>query len=449
MHVSRHRAIGQSGKSSLGWFRPKGEAASAVWGIADQALISLASFVTLLLLARSLAPGAFGTFVVLYMVLLFAGSLQTTLVTRPHNVLAAPMLDDDYEAYTGGVAAWQLLLALGFCALALAAAGVAFLTGVAMAPMILALAAVLLAGQLQEFARQTRYTRRRANEAFVVDLVRYGGGTAVIVLLWRLDTLDGELALYSMAVAAGVSALVGFREMPVRLHGCVAMVRRNWAFGKWLLGDSLGEWLSTELYPLLVAAIVGLGGTGVYKMAQNVLAPTHMIFSAFSAYAIPRAARSFARGGRPAMLGFLLPAAIVAAVPLVAYLGVVGLAGGRLVEFLYPQAEPEVASLLWLFCLCYLVQHLVDAEVVALLAAGNTRAVFIGRAVAAVLTLTLGVGLVWRFGVYGSLVALLLTLVARFLVLGWRLSRSRSSDEVARTEEAKRGLLAAGSRAGA
>src|SRR5687768_3970720 len=120
--------------SVIGRLRPRGDASSAIWGVGDQALVSLANFLTMLLLARSLQPAEFGSFVVLYMVLLFAGSLQMTLVTRPHSVLAAPMTDAAYETYTAGATAWQLLLALGLAAMALVVAGVAYAAQIALAP---------------------------------------------------------------------------------------------------------------------------------------------------------------------------------------------------------------------------------------------------------------------------------------------------------------------------
>src|SRR4051812_33542354 len=61
------------------------------WGLFDQVLISATNFVTMVLTARALKPNSaeFGEFSLIYSALLFANVLQSTLITQPHNVLAA------------------------------------------------------------------------------------------------------------------------------------------------------------------------------------------------------------------------------------------------------------------------------------------------------------------------------------------------------------------------
>ena len=62
---------------------------SVSWGVADQMLISATNLITMILLARGLHPEAFGSFVLAYSILLFANSLQSGLITQPHNLLGA------------------------------------------------------------------------------------------------------------------------------------------------------------------------------------------------------------------------------------------------------------------------------------------------------------------------------------------------------------------------
>src|SRR4051794_4844783 len=61
----------------------------ATLGLLDQALISGSNFITMVALARSLGPAAFGAFTLAYSALLYANSLQGALITQPHNVLGA------------------------------------------------------------------------------------------------------------------------------------------------------------------------------------------------------------------------------------------------------------------------------------------------------------------------------------------------------------------------
>lgn len=70
------------------------------WAVADQLLISATNFATMVLLARGLSQEAFGSFTLIYSVLLFANSLQSGLITLPHNILDTARHGEDYTAVT-------------------------------------------------------------------------------------------------------------------------------------------------------------------------------------------------------------------------------------------------------------------------------------------------------------------------------------------------------------
>src|SRR5829696_8643711 len=96
---------------------------AGAWGLADQALISAANFVTMVALARTFVPADFGAFVLTYTALLLLNGLQTAFVTQPHNVLGQGRERADYAVYTTSTGVGQLAFAAAFSALALAAAG--------------------------------------------------------------------------------------------------------------------------------------------------------------------------------------------------------------------------------------------------------------------------------------------------------------------------------------
>ncbi|MPZ48776.1 MAG: hypothetical protein GEU75_05590 [Dehalococcoidia bacterium] len=400
------------------------EAGSAAWGIADQALISLANFLTMLLLARSLDPSGFGSFVVVYTVLLFVTSIQMTLITRPHNVLAAGLQADDYGSYTSGALAGQALLALLFTATALLAAGIAFALGAGLAPLLLALAAVVFAWQMQEFARQLQYTRRRADQAFAYDFIRYGGAVSLIALLWHLDSLTSETALHSLALTAGLSALYGLRRLDLRLGSWRPVFRRNWVLVRWTFADCAGQWLSVELYPFLLAALSGVSATGAAKAVQTLVAPSHVVMNAFEAFLVPRAARAVSRGGKKAMLAFLIPIAALAALPLVAFWLLISLLGSQIIGFVYGDAYAGYAPMIWVCVAGYLALYTVQAQSLALLVLGEVKAIFAARVVSVALTLTLGIVFVTQWGAYGAFGGVLVSLAAMSGVLAWRLSKA-------------------------
>lgn len=397
---------------------------NGAWGIADQAVVSLANFLTMVFLARSVLPATFGIFVVVYTALQFANNLQVSAVTRPLNVLGAPLSEEGFRIYTAYAATAQTILATAFTAIALVGAGIAYYLGSDVYALLVALAIALFAWQMQEFVRQVRYTQGRIGEAFVYDLISYGGQAVLIAGLWALDLLSAEGTLYAIGATSALSALYGFHRLKLPSRGfSMTALRPSWHFGKWLLAECLGQWLSVQLFPLLSAAIVGVTAAAYFKAVQNLVAPVHIILNAFQTLVVPRAARIYATGGRHALLAFLIPVTIVAAVPMVAYWAVLGIVGSWLLGVLYSHAYESHSELIWLFSATYLTVHLVQAESIALMSMGNTRAIVVGRVVAVVLTLTAGIALTYQFGIYGTLMGAAVTQLAMGFVLAYQLAR--------------------------
>jgi O-antigen/teichoic acid export membrane protein len=126
----------------------------SVWGLGDQALISASNFLTTVVLARRLSPTDFGAFALLYAAVFFMVSLQTTLVSRPHNVLGVTRQGVDYRRYTTVTAVSQLCFTAMFALVALIGAMVAQHAAWGVAALLFPLVLVIVAWQLQEFTRR-------------------------------------------------------------------------------------------------------------------------------------------------------------------------------------------------------------------------------------------------------------------------------------------------------
>src|SRR6266542_12247 len=83
---------------------------TAGWGVVDQILISVVNFLTLFLIARSVEPGAFGAFSLIYGAMLIANYGQLAFITQPHNVIAASLRDGDYRVFTRSLLGAQIVV---------------------------------------------------------------------------------------------------------------------------------------------------------------------------------------------------------------------------------------------------------------------------------------------------------------------------------------------------
>lgn len=372
--------------------------------LCDQGLVSFSNFVTMVLLARAMTPQEFGTFVVVYTGLQFANGFQQSLITRPHNVFAAPMRSELGAIYTGGAAAMQLLMATFFACLPLIAAVAGYFLGLHITWLMLGLSAAVFGWQLQEFVRQVQFTNGRIGEVLRVDVISYGGQALIVGVLWDDGILTGPTALGVLAATSLVSALYGFTRIDMRSlwSSLRPAMRSNWRFGRWLLADNLGQWLGVFIYPVAVAAIVSASAAAAFRTVLNVVQPMYIVVNAFQSFITPRVSRAYATGGTRAMYGLLAPTTIVVFGLLFAYAALVGIFGRQILHLLYGGAYDGYASLVWYVGLGYLLYHLTQAAALALMVQGQTRSIFISRIVVVPFTLTIGMWITWHFGLYGA-----------------------------------------------
>ena len=246
----------------------------APWAVADQLLISATNFATMVLLARGLSQEAFGSFTLIYSVLLFANNLQFGLITQPHNILGIARHGEDYTCYTTSTAVSQLFFGAVAALAVLAAWAVARCAAWSVAPLLLTLAPSIVSWQLQEFVRRILYTEGRLAAAFVNDSISYGGQALAIAALWWLDGLTAPLALGALAATSAIAAALGGWQIRGSLAGRIdpSVCAENWHFGKWLAADDVvGTWLSSWFFVYLGAAVLG-------RAAAAILGAVHTIF---------------------------------------------------------------------------------------------------------------------------------------------------------------------------
>lgn len=375
-----------------------------VWGLADQALLSAANFVTMLLLARHLSPADFGAFTLGYTALMFTTGLQNPLITLPHNVLGVTRHGQDYTHYTTATALSQVLFAGGAALLALGFAAAAQVAGWDMVPVVLALAPTIVAWQLQEFARRVLYTEGRSRAAFANDALSYGGQAVGIAALAQLGQLTGLTAFAVLAATSAVAALWGFWTLRSSLSRRIELrwLSGNWGFAKWLLGAALAASTYTMLYPVLVAAMLSLADVGAFRAVQTVLGPTHILLRAMHVSLTPRAARTYADGGPPALRTFLVHVGAGTAPIMGAYCLLAGILAGPLLTLLYGDRYDEFGWLLAIVALTYACAYLSALVSIGVEVMGTNGPIFRANLWSTTAALGLGAPVMHAFGLAGA-----------------------------------------------
>lgn len=403
----------------------------------DQALISLTNFVASILLARALTPTQFGAYGVGFLLLHFARSIQEGLVVQPMTSLAPSLRGDDRRRHLTGSALSQAALAvLG----AATCAGLGwFLTELGnpvAGPTLFALWLPVLLAQPQEFLRRVFYTEDRVFLAvlttLVASLVRLG---AQGVLLASARDM-GTVGLYAIGVGGAAGLALGLaqtRHLWVFSRLDVAGVwKRNWGFGRWVVGGTVTNYFAIEVYPILTAGLVDFAATGVYRALQNVVAPIHSLMRAMDTYFTPRLAdrrRVAGSAGVDHMVRrmYLVTAPIVLSVLLLAVVF-----AEPILSLLYGPTYVEYADGMRWMALFYLFWYAYWPIQSALKAVEVTRPIFAASLAAILMMFTLGVLAILKWGVYGTIAGQAFSALIMSVILGstwvrWRRSQAHGT----------------------
>jgi O-antigen/teichoic acid export membrane protein len=398
----------------------------------DQALISATNFLMLVLVARTVGPTAFGVFALVYTVLLFANSLQFALITQPHNVLAKPADRAGYVRYTSTTAVTGLVFSSALTVLVMVGAVVTQSAGWGLGRILWAAAPALFMWQLQDFCRRVLYSEGRLSEAFINDLVSYGGQLGLVAALWRANMLSGPTVLYASAVtsllAAGLGAWQLRRSLAAEFDW--AAVKRNWRFGKWL-GIVPAYWLAAQGYMYLAAAVAGVAAAGALKAAQVLMGPLHLFFATFESVLPIRFAAEFSSEGSGALSRMLRQTYLLSTPIVVGYALLVSIFSGPLMEFFYGRDYARYAFVLPIFAAYYVLLYAAGVVSAAIRAMHRSEVIFNGYALAAGVSVMTGIVAALFLGPVGAVLGMAggsLTLLLFFTNAYARLAR-RSPDE--------------------
>lgn len=388
-------------------FTGKGARAGYLAAI-DQAVISLANFLGTIILARQVSPTELGVYGVGFIAINLTRALQEGLIVQPLNVFGAPMDLSAFRRYASSSALLQVALATSLALLASAGGWVLTVTGNDTAgPAVFALWFTVLGWQLQEFCRRVLYTRGRvANALFnsiLANTVRLG-----LLVLWgaqgHLSGVMGLIAIGWGSFAALIPGLWSTRTYWTRdILSLAYTLNNNWAFGRWVLGGAVANWISVEFYPVLTAGMISFAAAGAYRALQNLVAPIHLLLRAIDTFFTPRAARLYEQAGTPGMRRLLRLIYIATALPMLGILAVAVLFRQQLLQLLYGDTYLAYSQGIVLMVIFYALLYAYGPLQSAFKAMRLSRPVFVANIVATVAMFTVGILAILRWGVYGTL----------------------------------------------
>jgi O-antigen/teichoic acid export membrane protein len=396
----------------------------------DQGLISVANFLATLFLARSATPTELGIYGVGFTSLRLVRSIQEGLCIQPLNTFGAAQDEDSFRRYATSTSLLQILLAI------ISALGVSLVGWFALrlgndvaGPTLIALGPAFLWWQLQEYVRRMLYTRGRVLAAALNTALSNAFRLGIMIWWMRRDQLDGAASLQAIALGALVALLPGLwqtrRYWTFGFENFRQVWRRNWDFGRWVMGGSIANWLAVEFYPVLTAGMISFAAAGAYRALQNLVAPVFLLLRATDTFLTPRAAKAYDKYGQTALRRLVRLAYATTGVPILGLLALAVLFPNQLLGLLYGETYLAFSDGILMMAVFYALMYAYWPLQAAFKAARLSRPIFVANLAAGAAMFTIGIWMISRWGVYGTIGGQALNALIVLLVLGFSWRRLR------------------------
>lgn len=393
----------------------------SLWALADQGLVSLGTFATNLILARTLPPGEYGLYVILFGVLLFLTSIQYAIITFPLTVKGATSDRDNLRRLASAslLSSFGLALILG-AGMILAAKTVGRLQ---LAPWAVV---ALLFWQFQEVFRRALMAHQRYYDAMWGDALCYLGQAGLVLALSLSGHLSVQSAFVVIAVTSALAAVVQAIQLglkSVTLRQACQVVKDFWRLGSWLLYNSLlGVFFTYLAFSWTLAYFHGLEEAAALQAVLNILGASHPVIFGMRGLIVPAVARANRESGKKAAYWVALGYALQGALLLLPFFALIVLWPKIILTTFYGQTSPYIhlETPLRLFAPAFTLLFLSVVLTSLLDGLEETRRALSAQLVSAFAFLIIGLPLVVWGGVTGASVGrnfYSLTLVIACLVI--------------------------------
>jgi O-antigen/teichoic acid export membrane protein len=413
---------------------------SSFWSLADQGAVSLGNFLTNVLLARSLAPGDYGVFALIYGMLVLMNSYHSSAVVYPLSLSGSPGTTEELHHHVRRSICLTIILVLPLGLIVFGAA--LFLKR----PEITAWAILALVfWQIQETLRRALMAHLRHGEAIWGDAVSYLGQAAIVWLYLRGGQRSLAAIFGILGVTSLVAAVIQISQLKLRLaweKGLLGHVKNAWKVSRWAVLANTAVAVPGVAYPWFLA-LHGTYLAASYQALLNIIGVCNPVMMSVGNVVLPETVRANASGGWQRAGHVVFRYGLLGAGLLVPCYALIFVWPGVFLQILYGTASPYFSQqealrlLVVAFSIGY-VAYLFGAFFYGL---GQSKTVFRAQSVGAGLAIVLGFPLIQALGIAGACLGLMFIYLSQLLMYLY-ISRSlrRANSPEVDTEEHAAGI---------
>ena len=406
--------------------------------VLDQGILSLATFLIGVLVARSTSKDEYGIYVLGWSLLMIFQSAHRGLIMLPFTVYVSRQSRNAQNSYKGSVLIHTLVICatiiIGLLGISHVMANKAMPDTVSVQMLLPVLSVLLVPFLLRELLRGILLAQLRVFESLIPNIMASFIFIALVVGYFVVNELTYSSPFMLLALTSALAvAIMGWNDrsqLTIRLQQIWPDFQKNWKIGKWMLVNLVAFAAAAHSYLWLLLFMLGsesVAAFGACAAVAGLLAP---FLRGATSYILPRMSHSYDGKDARGLIRILRLSTMVLAIPYGIWLLAGGILGDRLITLIY---SPEYQGYGLLFILL-LIKTTVEGMMTPLTSALQalekphitTQSLVLGAAVA----LVAGYALINRYGLTGAGMAAMMSSSVMAGYKWWAIRRLISAEKI-------------------
>ena len=395
----------------------------------DQGIASATTFLTLLILARTVTKDELGIYSLCLSLVLFATMLQERALAMPYMVFSPKQPKTKSSHLLGSVLVHQAILTV-LAVIAVLAYGTYLAVTEGFSEMtvgIVSLSIAMVPFMLRDFFRSLCFAHFQLVHSLWIDATVFTLQIGGLLLLRSRDLLAVPTCFFlvGLACAAGCTTWLNRTNQSMTFDWKEAQDtwQEHWAFSKWLvIGRLLGNGCQVAI-PWIVAAMIDRSAAGVLAVCATLAGLSWVFVRGLNNLLQPRAIRAFHTQGKRGLLKEVLGSCLFYGLILGAMCLAFVLVGSWLLSTVFGAEFAEGSTVLILLGLNSLITSLALSCSNALNAMERSEVNFIGELATCLGTLLTAYPLIHFYGIEGAAGAMLAGAVGCLVTMAAVLAR--------------------------
>ncbi|MEN9522859.1 MAG: hypothetical protein RL065_1236 [Bacteroidota bacterium] len=372
----------------------------------DQVVVSGASFLTNVFLARNLGALGYGKFATIGLIQMFFLSISMSFFSQIFQVVHPQLHTNRKKNYTASIITLQCFVMLAFLLLGLIIYGFSKLYFKQFSLLILATSITTPLLLIQDFLRRILITSQLIKKALLADIITNSLQMGLIYVAYFFNKLTIENSIYIIGLTFIPSILFSLNGLSLNSTTNFGL-KFSWHTHKqksfWLTLSAFLQWSSGYFFIVVAGWWIGASAMGALRLAQYIFGLLNILLQAIENYALPKAVLI---ENKITFFKVLLKKMLLIILPILA---IMSFAATQVFHYAGGESYKGYEYVIYGLCIVYLLTTISYPIRIIIRSLHLNKEYFMGYLFSSIFSACTAFLLLKNFGLYGVLIGLAIT----------------------------------------